>query len=885
MNVAPAGVPPRTPPALSPRKRRLRRTVTLLVAALFAGGTVGWVAYLKSRPTQYRPDELNRDITSGLERNLPPEAPRPKLTDVTRAAGLVDFRNFTGDRSSQLPEDVGPGLAWGDFDNDGDDDLLLVSAGGALSIPAEQLQPCALFENFGQGKFRKVEAFPELRIRGMGTAWGDYDGDGFLDLAITGYDSLVLLHNDGGTGMFTRDPRLPDLKGFWSSAAWGDFDNDRRLDLYVCNYVQYVANEAERSQVSQQIGTAVPYTLNPSSYPPGLNALFHQQADGSFVNVAAKLKVQNPEGRSLGGVWHDFDQDGWLDLYIANDVSDNVLYRNVGGRLEDISHPAWVADYRSAMGLAIGDFDRDGDDDILVTHWVAQENALYENLLVNYNARTSATNASAAPDQLAEKKSRFVFVDIADQKGIGQVALPFVGWGTEFVDLDQDGWLDLLAVNGSTLEADGPPPKQLQSQEAFVFWNQRGQFFHNLAPLNASLSEKHSSRGLACADFDNDGDMDFAIADLFEGVRLFRNDMAAGHWLKVRLKSKNANSQANGFGDGSTVIAWVGGAPLRRSVTGVSYLSQSSHTLHWGLGAATRVDRLEVRWYAGGTNIYEGLDANTTYECVEGETVPRRVQAGPAAETRNPDSHTQAGTSPANPAPADEKQRLLQFWSLQRAAMNAMKVEKDNPKAIRLFREAIVLNPKHEDSRYYLGLCLAAQRDIDGALTSLAELQKLNPQSHRAWQQWGVVQATFAKSAADLAAAEAALQRAHSLNPEETGALLVLGEVALLRGDTRLADERLAAATLTNPKAIGGFFLRGYVAWKRGEEATAKQFLEQTRTARGPDWQPKGATSEGDVKQKQHLESSPLASFWLEWDGQPDPAPAFAALDRRLTAP
>ncbi|MBP9903506.1 MAG: VCBS repeat-containing protein, partial [Verrucomicrobia bacterium] len=516
-----------------------------------------------------------------------------------------------------------------------------------------------------------------------------------------------------------------------------------------------------------------------------------------------------------------------------------------------------------AMGLAIGDFDRDGDDDMHVTHWVAQENALYESLLVNRNALRNATNSSAT-NQAAVKKSPVVFVDIADQKGLGQIALPFVGWGTEFVDLDQDGWLDLLAVNGSTLEADRPPPKQLQSQEAFVFWNQRGQFFHNLAPLNASLSEKHSSRGLACADFDNDGDMDFAIADLYEGVRLFRNDMAAGHWLKVRLKSKNTNGQANGFGDGSSVIAWVGDVPLRRSVTGVSYLSQSSHTLHWGLGAATRVDRLEVRWHAGGTNVYEGLDANATYECIEGETVPRRVEVKVAL---------------------DEKQRLLLFWTTQRAAMNAMKVEKDNAKAVRLFREAIALNPPHEDSRYYLGLCLAAQGDTDAALASLAELQRLNPQSHRAWQQWGVVRATFAKSAADLAAAEAALQRAHALNPEETGALLVLGEVALLRGDTRLADERLAAATHTNPKAIGGFFLRGYLAWKRGDDASAKQFLEQTRTARGPDWQPKGATSEGDVKQKQHLESSPLATFWLEWDGRPDPAPSFAALDRRLTGP
>lgn len=862
MNGPPSNMLSKNKPNLSPRKRRLRRTTIALVALLLAGGTIGWMIYLKSRPAQYRPDEHNQDITSALMRNLPAEAPQPRLIDVTREAGLAEFRNFTGDRTSQLPEDNGPGLAWGDFDNDGDDDLLLVSAGGALNVSTDQLQPSTLFENLGLGKFRKVDTFPELRIHGMGAAWGDYDGDGFLDLVIVGYDALVLLHNDGGTGKFTHDRRLPNLKGFWSSPAWGDFDNDRRLDLYVCNYVQYLENEEERTKVSQHIGTAVPYTLNPSSYQPGLNTLFHQQADNSFVNVAADLTVQNPEGRSLGAVWHDFDQDGWLDLYIANDVSDNVLYRNIGGRFENISHPAWVADYRSAMGLAIGDFDRDGDDDMHVTHWVAQENALYENLLVNRNAMPNITKSSTT-DPATTKKTPLIFVDIADQKGLGQIALPYVSWGTEFVDLDQDGWLDLLVANGNTLEADGPPPKRLQPQESFVFWNRRGEFFHNLAPLNESLSEGHVSRGLACADFDNDGDMDFVIADLQEGIRLFRNDMATGHWLKVRLKSKNADGLANGFGEGSTAIAWVDGVPLRRSVSSVSYLSQSSHTLHWGLGPVTQLDKLEIHWHAGGTNVYEGLEANATYECKEGETMPRRVTL----------------------IPVDEKERLLQFWNIQRAAVNAMRVEKDHPKAIRLFRQAIDLNPKHEDSRYYLGLCLAEQGDIDRALTTLAELQQLNPRSHRAWQQWGVVRGTFARSAADLTAAEAALQRAHDLNPEESGALLLLGEVALLRGDIKLADERLAAATRTNPKAVGGFFLRGYMAWKRGDEASATQFLEQTITARGPDWQPKGATSEGDVKQKQHLDSSPLASFWSRWDGQTDLFTAFAALDRRLTAP
>jgi len=851
--------------SLSPRRRRLRWTLGILGALVAVGCAAGVTLYLRSRPMEYRPDETPEDITNELARNLPPDAPRPRLADVTFAAGLADFRNFASHRTSQLPEDMGPGLAWGDFDNDGDDDLFLVSAGGSLSLPDDQLFPCRLYANLGSGTFRPVPEFPELRIRGLAAAWGDYDGDGFLDLVVSGYHALRLFRNEGGTGRFSPDPRLPNLPGFWSGAAWGDFDNDRRLDLYVCNYVEYAENDADRDRVSDQIGTAVPFTLNPSSYPGGRNALFHQNPDGTFTDVAARLQVQNPEGRSLGAVWHDFDQDGWLDLYVANDVSDNVFYRNEGGRFQDISHAAWVADYRSAMGLAVGDFDRDGDDDMHVTHWVAQENALYESLWADHRRLAS----SGRPPNAAKGKAPLSFVDIADQKGVGHIGLPFVGWGTEFVDLDHDGWQDLLVVNGNTIEAEGPPPKKLQPQESFLLWNQKGQYFHNLAPLHAGLSGKHVSRGLACADFDNDGDQDIVISDLGEGVRLYRNDMASGNWLKVRLRSRNAAGQPNGFGEGSTAIAWIGHTPLRRSATGVSYLSQSSRQLHWGLGAASRVDRMEVRWLAGGTNVYEGLEANCTYELHEGESAPRRVSPSLAASGK------------AQVA-AHEKQRELQFWNTQRAAMNAMKVEQDNGKAIRLFREAIAFNPRHEDSRYYLGLCLASQGDAAGALAALEGLQELNPQSHRGWQQWGIVRALFARTAADLEAAEQALLRAQSINPEETGALLALGELALLRGDNPLAEERLAAATHTNPRAVGGFFLRAYLAWQRGEPGQAKALLEQARTALGPEWQPKGATSEGDVRKKQHVQNSPLAAAWETWDGGLFPETAFRELLARL---
>ena len=844
---------------LSPRRRHLRWTATTLIVALLAGAGVTWDAWRRSQPVSYRPDETSESITSALARGLPPGAPRPRWTDVTAAAGLSGFRNFAGHRTSQLPEDMGPGLAWGDFDNDGDEDLFLVSAGGALNLSTEELLPCALYENMGDGTFRRVETFPELRLRGMGAAWVDYDGDGWLDLAVSGYEELRLLRNEQGTGAFTVDARIEAPRHFWSGVSWGDFNNDRRLDLYVCAYVEYAENESDASLVSDQLGTAVPYTLNPASYPGGRNALYRQNPDGSFTDVAVELGVQNPEGRSLGALWHDFDQDGWLDLYIANDVSDNVLFHNRHGRFVEISHPAWVADYRSAMGLAVGDFDRDGDDDLFVSHWVAQENGLYENLWANLGP--THTN-------------RLRFVDIADQKGLGQISLPRVGWGSLFADLDHDGWLDLVCVNGNTIEEAGPPPRTLKPQAPFLFWNRHGQSFHDLAPLDPVLAAPHVSRGLAAADYDNDGDLDLVIADLYEGVRLFRNERVTGNWLKLHLRSRNADGQPTGYGEGSTAVARIDGVGLRRSVTGVSYLSQESRLLHWGLGSASHVDQLEVHWHAGSSNRVQNIEANSTWIWTEGDPAPRRFHADAQFTSITPAT----GPAPIATAATTHRERTLQFWALHRSAMDALKREKDPVKAIPMFRQAIDLNPAHEDARYYLALCLAACDDPAGALESLSALRELNPQSHRAWQQWGIIMAQSADSDADLAAAEASLQRAHELNTAETGALLLLGEISLLRGHHANAVSRLTAVCQGNPKAAGGFFFRAYLAWKSGDTEASSDFLLRAREALGPDWQPQGATSEGDVRVKQHDDVNLLGRFWQSWAGESNPDAAFTEL-------
>ncbi len=833
-------------PRLSRRQRRVVVTAALLIVAAAIGGALLVRAAQERRASRYRPGEPNADITSTLARDLPPDAPKPMLVDVTREAGLAEFVTFAGDRTSQLPEDMGPGVAWGDYDNDGDDDVFLVSAGGPLGTPAERLAPSALFENVGAGRFRRVADFPEPRIVGMAAAWGDYDNDGWLDLALSGYNALLLFHND--EGRFTLDTRFKSRPGFWAGLAWGDYDNDRALDLYVCGYVKYVESGQTRGAATEQYGRTVPFTLNPASYEPQPNLLFRNSGRGTFVESAVRLGVANPEGRSLSALWHDFDGDGWQDLYVANDISDNVLYRNVRGTFEDISHQAWVADYRGAMGLAVGDWNRDGDDDLFVTHWLAQENALYD----SHQADASALR----------------FADVADMAGLGQIALPMVGWGTEFLDFDNDGWLDLVVANGSTLETEGTP-KRLVAQRQFLFWNRRGEHFHDVAPLSPPLAQEQVARGLGVSDFDGDGDLDVLFSRHAGGVQLLRNDTSGGRSVQIVLRARARAGGATLAARGATAVAHVGPARVRRSVTSASYLSQNTSTLHIGLGAAAQVDRLTVRWRADAIGEYGPLAADRVWEIVEGDAVPkpipRRTAMPEAAAAASPD-----------------RARIVGFWARHKSAMDALKVEKDPKKAAALFREALAIDPSHEDARYYLATALAALGDTEAALQEYDRMNRANPRSHRSLVGWGRLRAQTHRSGEDLAAAEETLTAAHRVNPEETGVLFTLGEVALMRGRDDAAQRHLAAVVQANARSVGALFLLGYLRWKSGDLAHAREYLERARAALGPEWKPAGSTAEGDVARAARPDTTPLSGFWEQWDGTSRPDTAYAGLGRYL---
>jgi hypothetical protein len=555
------------------------------------------VVIFKPSPKPYIPGEDIEGLTDELARSLPSDYPRVTFTDVSVGAG-IDFRHFSDSRTTQLPEDMGSGAAWGDYDRDGWLDLYVVNEAGPLTMSAEEIASSpahnALYRNRGDGTFEDVTARAGVGYRGCGqaAAWGDYDNDGFLDLIVTNYGETVLYRNrrDGTFEDASEKAGVEVPQGFWAGASWGDYNRDGNLDLYICGYVKYHYDPANARTKSRQYDTAIPAALNPSTYKPERNFLFCNNGDGTFTEVARSAGVDNIAGRSLSATWCDLDDDGWSDLYVANDISDNVLFRNRGdGTFEDISHNAWVADYRGAMGLAVGDWDGDEDMDLFVTHWIAQENALYNNM------RTDFANVDVTAG------GSMHFTDVADQFGLGQIALDYIGWGTAFVDFDNDGQLDLLMVNGSTFQQDNDP-RLLVPMRMLLFWNKGPQdgFFDVGSVSGDVFTREYVSRGLAVGDYDNDGDPDAFVVVNGGRAMLLRNEGgSANHWLKVRL----AGRLSNRFGLGTKLRVVAGGKTAIREVgAGSSYYSQNAVGEElFGLGVSERVDSLKVTWPSGVT--------------------------------------------------------------------------------------------------------------------------------------------------------------------------------------------------------------------------------------------------------------------------------------------
>lgn len=564
----------------------------------------------RSEPT-YRPGEAVEGLTADLDRSVPGDYPRITFTDVTDRSGIT-FRHFSGHRTTQLPEDMGSGAAWADYDNDGWLDLFVVNQAGPLTLSADEVRSSsarsALYRNNGDGTFTDVSASAgiDYRSHGMGAAWGDYDNDGWPDLVVSSYGENELFRNNGD-GTFERRSEQSGIgayQGFWTGVSWGDFDRDGLLDLYVAGYVKY--SDLGKMPPSLQYDVEAPPSLNPSAFAPERNLLYRNNGDGTFTEMAYQAGVANPRGRSLAAAWVDLDDDGWPDLYVANDVSDNALFRNLGnGLFEEVSLAARVADYRGAMGIAVGDWDGDADVDLFITHWIAQENALYNNM------RTQRLELDLPRARTLQ------FMDEADRYGLGQIALDYVGWGTSFFDYDNDGSLDLFVVNGSTLQEDDDP-RLLVGMRDQLFWNRNAEegFYDVSAVSGQYFATESVGRGAAFGDYDNDGDTDVFVVNNGGRAVLLRNDGGnTNRWLKIRLEGRQSNRSAIG-----AKLRLVAGPTVQIREVGSqsSYLSQNSLIAHFGLGSRAQADTLEIVWPSGLREILTNVAADQTLHLVEG---------------------------------------------------------------------------------------------------------------------------------------------------------------------------------------------------------------------------------------------------------------------------
>ena len=546
--------------------------------------------------------------------------------DVTASAG-INFVHSRGVRSLEetsvglYPEDVGSGAAFADYDNDGDLDLYIVNNPGPLYTTITDTSPGnALYRNNGDGTFTDVTAKAGVGDQsfGMGCVFGDYDNDGDLDLYVTNYGPNVLYRNNGD-GTFT-DVTTPAGAGDarWSTgAAFGDYDNDGDLDLYVPNYLEYDLSKLEAAQKeSMQYGHPVPSALNPLVYEPQDNVLYRNNGDGTFADVTAALGVEAHGERSFQAVFTDLDLDGDLDLYIANDLSPNVLYRNNGdGTFADVSDESWAADVRGSMGLATGDYDGDGDLDIFISHWMDQENALYSNL---WQEESTIDNPSTSGQQGTRS---IHFIDESYNASLGAESFDYVGWGTDFFDYDNDGHLDIFVANGHTFPYLEEREK-LIAQKDQLFRNGGGGIFTD-ATKSAGIAALplRVGRGVASGDYDNDGDIDIFIVNNHGPAVLLRNEAGVrNNWLHVKLIGTTGNRD----GVGAKIRLKTGDSTQLREINaGSSYLSFNSLIAEFGLGGRKRVDWLEVIWLNGKTERFRNIQANQRVVITEGKGIER----------------------------------------------------------------------------------------------------------------------------------------------------------------------------------------------------------------------------------------------------------------------
>jgi len=536
------------------------------------------------------------------------------FVDATQEAGIELPQLTRSVEQDYILDTSGSGAAFLDYDSDGDLDALIVRGSNFDTLAAGGDPLVALFRNDGTGRFEDATQASGLTARGWGTGIcvADYDNDGFQDVYATAYGPNVLWRNNGD-GTFSATGEADDPR--WSTGcAFGDYDRDGQVDLYVANHLVLDREEVPGRGTKACTYMNINVVCGPRPLQGEPDVLYRNVGDGTFEDVTERARTIDPDLYGYGVLFSDLNDDGWPDIYVANDSVLNLQFRNLGdGTFEEealISGTAVSRDGRSqsGMGVAAGDYDGDGWLDLVVTNFSDDYTTLYRN------------------------EGEGLFQDVSFEAGIAATRGPYLGWGVGLIDFDNNGWLDLFVANGHVYVNIQDTGTSTFPQRNQLFRNTGTGRFREVAPdAGAALMAQKSSRGAAFGDYDNDGDLDILIAELYSQPTLLRNDTKGGHWVTLRLEGSatgltttperrgTIGTRSNRDGIGAKVTLVAGG---RRQVaevrSGGSYESHDDMRVHFGLDETTRIDLVEIRWPTGVTETVTGLQADRFYVVREG---------------------------------------------------------------------------------------------------------------------------------------------------------------------------------------------------------------------------------------------------------------------------